>query len=740
MIHPMLKSHWRAHVLPPNHLVLLSEDGHHLFTGEPYVRLAQRIDGRLTDDEAVADLERVGIHPFAARLALGHFQALGLLDEPSSGRLSPGESALWHSLGQILQPVTESLDRALVTVQAIGGSHSADLQKLLEGVGVKVALQRSRHTLSVVVTDDYLDPALAAVNRAQLQERAPWMLVKLVGSVVWIGPLFLSGLTGCWECLAQRLRLNRQTERMSCERSGLGRPPQPATPWSIRLAAAAAAAEIKLWLATGCHPGLEGVVATLDLKDNSLVRHRLTRRPQCTACGTGRSQPAFRFSLGAAPKRQTGDGREQAPEAVIEKFAHHVSPITGVIRSFTELAENGFVQVAAAQSFPMFRYDFRVLRDNVTGRSGGKGTTVAQAKAGALGESLERYSGIWQTEDSAVAATQSELGHDAVNLADCLGFSARQYAERDAWNAINDDQHAWVPIPFDPQRKIDWVPFWSMTQERPRFLPAAFAYYGHPDLRYAFCASDSNGCAAGGSPAEAIAHALLEVVERDAVALWWYNRVRRPAVCLERAEALVVRESVGRHRAEGRDVWALDLTSDVGVPVVAAVSARVDHAVEDLVYGFGADFDPSSALEKAVLEMDQTHFWASQRAPDGSTRYRTDRPLALRWFRTATRANQPYLVPGLASARPSRAWEKSFDWRVDVERSVDRLRELGLEVLVLDQTRPDIGLPVFRVVVPGMCHFWRRFGCRRLYDVPVKLGWRETPCPEEGLNPWNIYF
>jgi oxazoline/thiazoline synthase len=59
----------------------------------------------------------------------------------------------------------------------------------------------------------------------------------------------------------------------------------------------------------------------------------------------------------------------------------------------------------------------------------------------------------------------------------------------------------------------------------------------------------------------------------------------------------------------------------------------------------------------------------------------------------------------------------------------------GLDFLVLDQTRPDIGVPVVRVIVPGLRHFYRRFGPGRLYDVPVKLGWRKGPLPESDLNP-----
>jgi ribosomal protein S12 methylthiotransferase accessory factor YcaO len=55
--------------------------------------------------------------------------------------------------------------------------------------------------------------------------------------------------------------------------------------------------------------------------------------------------------------------------------------------------------------------------------------------------------------------------------------------------------------------------------------------------------------------------------------------------------------------------------------------------------------------------------------------------------------------------------------------------------MVLDQTRADIGVPVVRVIAPGLRHFYRRFAPGRLYDVPVKLGLRDRPIAESDLNP-----
>jgi ribosomal protein S12 methylthiotransferase accessory factor len=54
---------------------------------------------------------------------------------------------------------------------------------------------------------------------------------------------------------------------------------------------------------------------------------------------------------------------------------------------------------------------------------------------------------------------------------------------------------------------------------------------------------------------------------------------------------------------------------------------------------------------------------------------------------------------------------------------------------VLDQTRPDVGIPVVKVVVPGLRPFYARFGPGRLYEVPVRLGHRSRPALFEELNP-----
>jgi len=70
----------------------------------------------------------------------------------------------------------------------------------------------------------------------------------------------------------------------------------------------------------------------------------------------------------------------------------------------------------------------------------------------------------------------------------------------------------------------------------------------------------------------------------------------------------------------------------------------------------------------------------------------------------------------------------------------DVAHSLGLEVLIMDQTLPDVGLPVVKVLAPGMRHFWARLAPGRLYDVPVKMGWLEEPKTEEDMNPISMFL
>ena len=101
-------------------------------------------------------------------------------------------------------------------------------------------------------------------------------------------------------------------------------------------------------------------------------------------------------------------------------------------------------------------------------------------------------------------------------------------------------------------------------------------------------------------------------------------------------------------------------------------------------------------------------------------------------------ADAPYLsaVAGTTARRPlDYGYRDGPDLAEDLRGLVRTLGRQDLDVLVLDQTRPDAGLPVVKVLVPGLRSMWARFAPGRLFDAPVRMGRPASPTPYECLNP-----
>jgi ribosomal protein S12 methylthiotransferase accessory factor len=183
---------------------------------------------------------------------------------------------------------------------------------------------------------------------------------------------------------------------------------------------------------------------------------------------------------------------------------------------------------------------------------------------------------------------------------------------------------------------------------------------------------------------------------------------------------------------------------------MAALSRRTDKECEDVMFGFGAHLDPKVALTRALTEMNQLMPAVAEVGGDvaaddkagAAGGYGWSDPDAVHWWRTATWAGDAYLRPDPAvPARRLADYDHSptTDLHQDVVAVQHRLEALGLDVLVLDQTRPDVGLPVVKAIVPGMRGFWARFAPGRLFDVPVRLGRLDRPTAYADLNPIPLF-
>jgi ribosomal protein S12 methylthiotransferase accessory factor len=426
----------------------------------------------------------------------------------------------------------------------------------------------------------------------------------------------------------------------------------------------------------------------------------------------------------------SGGYRTVASRTTVARFRKHVSALTGVVSRLERIDADVPMNTNyyAAHNFSAPAWSLDELRAGLTGGSFGKGSTAEQGEASALMEAIERYSGIFQGDEIRVTRRFTDFPPgDAIHPNDVLLYSDAQFR---AQAAAPDSPPLQMPAPFDRSAEVEWSPVWSMRDERFRFLPTSLVYFfyrGPGQIN-----ADSNGCAAGNTLEEAIVQGFLELVERDSYAMWWYNRLQRPEVDLDPFHDSYVRDLRAQLADDGRKLWVLDVTNDLGIPSFVAIAHWMHDSRENIEFGSGAHFDSRIALLRALTELTQ---FLSIGVMGGGTGEKSTldglTPLRLK--------NYPFLTPsGKVTVQPGS--DAKFGRLDNTREQVDACVRVGnrqkLDFLVLDQTRPDIEVPVARVIVPGLRHFYRRFAPGRLYDVPVKLGWREQPLPESELTPF----
>jgi ribosomal protein S12 methylthiotransferase accessory factor len=718
-----------AYVLPPDVVCLYSEDRKFFLHGELYCALAATIGERgKTAQELFRELGRKfpsdQIEEALKRLTERRYLV------PASKASANTVAGYWASLGLPPDVAEKNLGNCRVRIESIDVEGAKELAAALRELGVHV-VNRSPD-LTITLVNDYLERRLAELNQQRVPDKTPWMLVQPSGVFPLVGPLFNPGESACWTCLFDRMIRNREIKGF-LER-GSARPVavSPLVRKTFGQSAIQfAAVEIAKAIASGFRTDLRDHVASFDLLGATIAKHYVAHRPQCPTCGNKKLQNPRRapqpIEIGPGAKliMTSGGYRTVSSRTTVARFRKHVSPLTGVVTKLERIQAdlpmntNFFAQhnfSAPAQSVDQ-------LRSGLSGGSFGKGSTAEQGEASALMEAIERYSGIFQGDEIRFTRRFTDFPEgDALLPNDVQLFSETQFQTRH--DLQPDDSHP-IPDPVDPSAKIEWSPVWSLRDQRFKYLPTGLLYFFYRDFH-----TDSNGCAAGNTREEAIVQGFLELVERDAYAIWWYNRSQRAEVDLSEFDDSYIRDIRTQFADAGRKLWVLDVTSDLGIPTYVAIMHWMQNGQENIEFGSGSHFDRRIALLRSLTEL--TQFMsigmmggASGEKPtlDGVT------PLRLEQY--------PFLIPSDKPIVPPAPGLKVHDnTRDQVNVCVEIANRAGYDFLALDQTRPDVEVPVVRVIVPGLRHFYRRFGPGRLYDVPVKLGLLERPRLESELTPF----
>ena len=320
--------------------------------------------------------------------------------------------------------------------------------------------------------------------------------------------------------------------------------------------------------------------------------------------------------------------------------------------------------------------------------SQGKGLNLCHALASALMEATELFHG-----ESLLAFTR---------LASFRELSAQaRVVSPDALNGTGN------PLAYDAE--IPWIEGYDMLGGESCWVPWEIVHtdYTLPTLHSGeHFLSGTNGLAAGNHLLEALTAALCELVERDAVAIWNAKDIRDRARC--RLDLASVKDEdcgflLGLYEKANVTPRVWDVTSDIGLPAfVCDIPAPTDNPQMGLrrFRGAGCHANRAIALARALTEAAQIRltYIAGTRDDLPSSDY--DDSL------------QAKLGAALIDAASAAAEPRSFfdvpshdtdDLSVDLQWELERLRSVGIgQVIAVDLTQPDLGIPVVRVVIPGL--------------------------------------
>jgi bacteriocin biosynthesis cyclodehydratase domain-containing protein len=654
---PAFGSEWVLEEPEAGTFLARSESGLRVLRGPLLGALAGLIDGRRRVAELIRCLSSV--EPEQIRAALDLLQKQRLITRNQPEDILGKEAAYWRLMSTEESFTAHRADELSCRLIVLDGIPDEECRTTIEPVLCSLGIAvRADAPFRLVVARDYLNGGLTAINQECCREGSAWMLVRPYGRRHWLGPLFAPGTTVCWYCLAWWLTINGWSASAVVAE----------VPAITRTTLGLAALEAAKWLRIGHSETVEGRIREFDTASLSFTEHQLLAGPRCPYCRTASSE--------AVDVRAT------------------LSPLTGVAGRLELLREWPGVavfmgecsqKVAKLGSGGAYYFESPITF--------GVAETTGSAASICLTEALERYSARYQGHEQISMSSRAQLGPSAVEAAALL-----------------------LSWPRDDEA-TGWVEATSLVSGDHRFVPAGYVYLGYDPQHFA---TDTNGCAASDTVEGAVVTGLLESIERDAVALWWYNRARRPEVNLENVRSRRIEAVWNAAQGCGKRVHVLDLTTDFGVPVCVAVAAGETPGI---AIGCAAHPDTERAVWKALAEM--SAMLALQEASAGNPRH---------WMDDARIDQYAYLMP---SGSPM-CWEARPGDAPSLQYLVRRAQALNLDVLTINLTRAELGLPVVRTIVPGLRSFARSIAPGRLYDVPVKLGWIREAVSAEQMNPLDF--
>lgn len=307
----------------------------------------------------------------------------------------------------------------------------------------------------------------------------------------------------------------------------------------------------------------------------------------------------------------------------------------------------------------------------------GKGATVEESRISAIMEGIERYSAEVHDRDLLVAL----------------------YDEMQARGPVLDPHDLILPEGAETDRFTSWIEGYDIVSNMTIWVPAFAVFHPLPPRYRGPARTNTNGLASGNTREEAIFHALSEVIERDAWSIVETTRNTGPAVV--GIDDPAIREMQKKFADAQVEVTIRDITSDIGIPTIAAVADDVltkDPSL--LTIGIGTHTSARIAVMRALTEVAQSRLTQIHGAREDTTLAEMRKKMG---YERAKRINGYWYRDNGTVDYETITSSDTDDFARDIENVITALKEKGLDrVIVVDLTREEIGVPVVRVIVPGL--------------------------------------
>jgi YcaO-like protein with predicted kinase domain len=260
--------------------------------------------------------------------------------------------------------------------------------------------------------------------------------------------------------------------------------------------------------------------------------------------------------------------------------------------------------------------------------------------------------------------------------------------------------------PFDFDAAISWLEGFDLLHQEPCWVPAEIVHTDYTQSLDGYFLAGSNGLASGNHPVEAISAAICELVERDAVAVWSASGIRARAqqsVDIASVDDPDCRALLAKYDDAGIAVRLWNVTTEIGI---AAFLCDIHDPSADeprrlrRFHGAGCHPDRVIALARALTEAAQTRLTYIAGIRDDLLPAEYEEPPTADVMDALLDALRQESAPHLFREVPSFAAD---DLNHDLRWELERLRLAGItRVVAVDLTRPDFGIPVVRVVIPGL--------------------------------------